>query len=174
MSSADSHARDSDTTLSGGFLTYGAHCKYVIWVAFRAERRKLVPHWPSNSANGGGVTKPRHIIHSLVYNPALCTYTKCLRGSDLETRIKIHCTCEKILISPPQYNTMLRLGGVGSRSSSRLFVSKDRYISILHPRPIFTETYCININHDHKYSRSHLYEIIPPFECHEHIIMAKL
>lgn len=45
----------------GGILT-SAHCKYVIRAAFRAERRKLVPHWPSDSANGGGVTKPRHSI----------------------------------------------------------------------------------------------------------------
>lgn len=30
--------------------------------AFRAEGRKLVPHWPSDSANGGGVTNPRHSI----------------------------------------------------------------------------------------------------------------
>lgn len=28
--------------------------------AFRAERRKLVPHWLLDSANGGGVTNPRH------------------------------------------------------------------------------------------------------------------
>jgi len=71
------------------------HCKYVIRAVFRAERRKLVPHWPSDSANGGGVTKPRHTIprgFSLSLSLSL-SFVSARAG--LETRIKIHRTREK-------------------------------------------------------------------------------
>lgn len=36
--------------------------------AFRAEGRKLVPHWLLDSANGGGVTNPRHSITFKKFN----------------------------------------------------------------------------------------------------------
>jgi len=81
-------------------------------------------------------------------------------GAGLETRIKIHCTCEKILISPPRYNPTLRLDGIGSRSSRRLFVPRDRCIQTSRAREIldkfFTAIYRVDISRtsDCKYSRS--------------------
>lgn len=36
--------------------------------AIRAEGRKLVPHWLLDSANGGGVTNPRHSITFKKFN----------------------------------------------------------------------------------------------------------